>query len=93
VEIGDFNSGRLETYRLAGMGPDRWFRDDPDIILLDSHMGPRVIGIFIGFIPIAIVGGLSGFRAQNGTSIERCFAFSWLVVGIFMGSGFPDLDW
>jgi hypothetical protein len=41
--------------------------------------------ILVGSIPLAIIGGLSGFRAQNSTSLQRGFTMSWLVLGIWHG--------
>jgi len=42
-------------------------------------------GLLLGLIPLAIVGGLSGFRAQRSTAMERGFTISWLVVSIAFG--------
>jgi len=39
----------------------------------------------LGLIPLAIVGGLSGFRVQQSTAMERGFTISWLVVSIAFG--------
>ncbi|KAK3940962.1 hypothetical protein QBC46DRAFT_383964 [Diplogelasinospora grovesii] len=39
-----------------------------------------------GLIPLAIIGGLSGFHNQNSTPLQRGFTMSWLVVSIAVGA-------
>lgn len=43
------------------------------------------LGLLFGLIPLAIVGALSGFRAQESTALERAFTMAWLVFGIVCG--------
>ena len=50
--------------------------------------------LLLGLIPLAIIGGLSGFRAGNSTSLQRGFTMAWSIVGIVYGlvlhSSSPD---
>ena len=39
-------------------------------------------GFMIGLIPLAIYGGLSGFRARESTTPQRVLTMLWLVIGI-----------
>ena len=41
---------------------------------------------YLNFVPLALVGGLSGFRGGNSTALQRGFTLSWLVVGTIYGS-------
>ena len=41
--------------------------------------------LLLGLIPLAIVGGLSEFKAGNSTMLQRGFTMAWLVVGIVYG--------
>ena len=51
-----------------------------------SNMAAEMgIGFLLSLIPLAIVGCLSHFKAQNSTPIERELTMSWLVVGILYG--------
>ena len=53
---------------------------------LEDYSPAAPIGFLLCLIPLAIVGGLSSFHAQNSTAIERGFTMAWLIVGIFNGS-------
>jgi hypothetical protein len=44
------------------------------------------VGLVMGLVPLAIVGGLSRFQTGGSTSVQRGFTMSWLVLGIAMGS-------
>jgi hypothetical protein len=44
-----------------------------------------VLGLSFSLIPLAIVGGISGFQQGNSSQIERGFTMSWLVIGIAIG--------
>ncbi|RYP40739.1 hypothetical protein DL767_001494 [Monosporascus sp. MG133] len=60
----------------------RLSRNLPQICGKDA---PRLIGgicWLFSLVPLAIVGGLSGFRKGNSTQIQRGFTMSWMVVGI-----------
>jgi hypothetical protein len=48
------------------------------------------IALLLSLIPLAIVGGISRFRAGKSTSIQRGFTMSWLIIGTF--AGFIELD-
>ncbi|KAK0622673.1 hypothetical protein B0T14DRAFT_514256 [Immersiella caudata] len=50
------------------------------------------ISIVLSLVPLAIVGGLSGFRSENSTQMERGFTMSWLVLGIVYGALHPELS-
>ncbi|KAK4450922.1 hypothetical protein QBC34DRAFT_447894 [Podospora aff. communis PSN243] len=39
----------------------------------------------LSLVPLAIVGGLSGFRNENSTQMQRGFTMSWLALGIVYG--------
>jgi hypothetical protein len=41
--------------------------------------------LLLSLVPLAVVGGLSGFQEGNSSQLERGFTMSWLVVGIFWG--------
>ncbi|KAL8931724.1 MAG: hypothetical protein Q9211_006771 [Gyalolechia sp. 1 TL-2023] len=41
--------------------------------------------LLLGLVPLAIVGGLSKFQAENSTPLQRGFTMTWLVVGIVSG--------
>lgn len=43
--------------------------------------------LFVGLIPLVIIGAVSGFQQGKSTSIEREFNVSWLVVGIVYAGG------
>lgn len=55
----------------------------------EAILGPVVL---ISLIPLAIIGGLSRFRAQNSTSLQRGFTMSWLVLGIIAGVAVMEPD-
>ncbi|KUJ21861.1 uncharacterized protein LY89DRAFT_778229 [Mollisia scopiformis] len=42
-----------------------------------------ILGVLLSLTPLAIIGGLSHFRNQKSTSIQRGFTMSWVVFGIF----------
>jgi hypothetical protein len=46
------------------------------------------LGILLNFVPLAVVGGLSGFQPGNSTQTERGFTMSWLVIGMIYGMYF-----
>jgi hypothetical protein len=48
----------------------------------DKH---RLLSLFLGIVPLAIVGILSKFRPEKSASIQRGFTMSWLVIGIYAG--------
>lgn len=48
-----------------------------------------VFTFWLGFIPLAIVGGLSGFRGQDSTCLQKVFVLGWLIAGIAVGAGIP----
>ncbi|OIW33103.1 hypothetical protein CONLIGDRAFT_666471 [Coniochaeta ligniaria NRRL 30616] len=52
----------------------RYFRDTSSWLPL---------GFWASLVQIGIVGGLSRFRPQRSTSMQRGFTMSWLVLGIF----------
>jgi hypothetical protein len=56
-------------------------RDDQATAMSRDFYG----GLFFGLVPLAIVGGLSEFRAQQSTTMERGFTISWLVVSMTFG--------
>lgn len=39
----------------------------------------------MSLVPLAIVGGLSGFHSGNGTKAQRGWTMSWLVIGTVYG--------
>ncbi|KAI9687420.1 MAG: hypothetical protein M1820_010457 [Bogoriella megaspora] len=41
--------------------------------------------LLLGLIPLAIIGGISGFQAGNSTSVQRGFTMAWLIVGVVLG--------
>jgi len=71
---------------LAGFG--EWL----DAVSFPDPTKPFNLGVFItcmsffvSLIPLAIVGGLSGFHNGNSTQMERGFTMSWLILGIVYG--------
>ena len=55
---------------------------------LPSEWTPVVqhyLPLLLGGVPMAIVGGLSRFQANNSTSLQRGFTMAWLAVGILFG--------
>jgi len=44
-----------------------------------------LLSLLLSLIPLAIVGGLSGFQSGNSTQMQRGFTMSWLILGIFYG--------
>ncbi|KAK4225043.1 hypothetical protein QBC38DRAFT_369539, partial [Podospora fimiseda] len=44
------------------------------------------LGFVLSLVPLAIVGGLSGFQQGRSTEIIRGFMLSWLVLGILYGA-------
>ena len=44
-------------------------------------------GPIVGFLPIAIIGGLSHFDAGHSTIAQRVWIMTWLAFGWFMGLG------
>jgi hypothetical protein len=48
-------------------------------------MFSSVAGVYIGCIPLAVIGGLSRFQPQSSTSLQRGFTMSWVVLGIVGG--------
>jgi hypothetical protein len=53
---------------------------------LDTGAVAGGAGLWIGCIPLAIIGGLSRFHAQNSSALQRGFTMSWVVLGIVGGS-------
>lgn len=43
------------------------------------------VGLAIGCIPLAIIGGLTSFHAGGSTAAQRGWTMAWLVTGIGMG--------
>jgi hypothetical protein len=43
------------------------------------------MGTILGSTVLAVIGGLSGFKQQDSTSVERGFTISWIVVSILFG--------
>jgi len=48
-------------------------------------VGRTVLGIFIAAVPIAIIGGLSGFAPGNSALYQRVWTMIWLVYGAGTG--------
>lgn len=42
--------------------------------------------ILTSAVSVAIIGGMSGFRVQDSTLLQRIATFSWVIMGIFVGS-------
>lgn len=53
-------------------------------VLLESRFG-YWLSTLLALVPIALVGGLSGFHHGKSTSMQRGWTMSWLVVGIVSG--------
>ncbi|KAK5652336.1 hypothetical protein OQA88_10528 [Cercophora sp. LCS_1] len=49
-----------------------------------------VVGFIVSVIPLAIIGGLSRFRNEQSTQMQRGFTMAWLVVGIVYGLFLSD---
>ncbi|KAK3374359.1 hypothetical protein B0T24DRAFT_577320 [Lasiosphaeria ovina] len=45
----------------------------------------QCVSLAMAFIPLAIVGSLSGFRKQHSTALEQGFTIAWLGAGCFFG--------
>jgi len=78
---------------------------DPDsAVIVDNSSAYRIelsktVAFLLALTPLAIIGGLSHFRSQKSTSIQRGFTMSWVVLGIFtvrdLNDFIPqnDYDW
>ncbi|KAK3994460.1 hypothetical protein QBC44DRAFT_391772 [Cladorrhinum sp. PSN332] len=58
----------------------------PDSVLpveMNALLTP--LSLLVSLVPLAIVGGLSGFQQGNSTQMQRGFTMSWLIVGIVYG--------
>ncbi|KAK3370359.1 hypothetical protein B0H63DRAFT_315143 [Podospora didyma] len=45
----------------------------------------QCVSLAMAFVPLAIVGSLSGFRKQHSTALEQGFTMAWLGAGCFFG--------
>jgi hypothetical protein len=76
LDIDKINKSDLEAVISPEANSAQYTRRSPWFYALSA---------FLALVPIAIVGGLSGFRAGNSTALQRGFTMTWLVSGIFAG--------
>jgi hypothetical protein len=79
-EAGCYFEGELNV--IVGTNKSPWTHY---IITGSSVAAEFFAGIFLGLIPLAITGWLSGFKKGESTSLERGFTTSWLVISILFG--------
>ena len=59
-------------------------------VKIDGNQGIKLVryiyeSYFVGSIAVAILGGLSRFRAGHSTKAQRAWTMTWLAVGILAG--------
>ncbi|KAK3942948.1 hypothetical protein QBC46DRAFT_447257 [Diplogelasinospora grovesii] len=83
-EVEERKLGKFEGELRVKIDYSRSYEPDPDWV--DFEGSVVVLSTFVfGLIPLAIIGGLSGFRSQNSTPLQRGFTMSWLAVGFIIG--------